>query len=75
MEETVELAESLLTCKMNASKDPVIFSSSRLAIIESLQRRMKDRGKNYTDDNMLKDVLIAKLPRDKHHSLIACITY
>ena len=67
--ETVELAESLLTCRMDGSKDPDLFFIK----IEDLQRRLKNRGKNYTDD-MLKDLIIAKLPRDKYHALITSLS-
>ena len=63
--ETVELAEAILTCKMDPIKDPDPFFIK----LESLQRRMKDRGQPYTDV-MLRDLLIAKLPRDKYHALI-----
>lgn len=65
---TVELVESLMNCKMDANKDPDYF----FVLIEDLQRRIKDRGRDYTDD-LLKDLLIAKLPRDKYHSLITSL--
>ena len=64
---TVELLQMLMSCQLEESKDPDPFFIK----IESLQRRLNNRGRNYTDD-MLKDLLIGKLPREgKYHPLIS----
>lgn len=67
--ETVELVEKLITHKMDGNKDPELFFMP----MEDLQRRLRNRGKNYTDD-MMKDLIIARLPRDKYHSLITSLS-
>ena len=46
---------------MDVDNDPDLFFIK----IENIQRRLKDRGTNYTD-LMLRDLLVvAKLPRNK----------
>lgn len=67
--EAMELLEELMTCTMvDPSKDPDLFFIK----IERLQRRLKDRGEEYSD-NMLRDLLLVKLPRDKYQGLISTI--
>lgn len=67
--EAMELLEELMTCKMvDPSKDPDLF----FVRLERLQRRLRDRGEEYSD-NKLRDLLLVKLPRDKYQGLISTI--
>jgi len=67
--ETMELIEELVSFKIaDPSKDPDLSFIK----VERLQRRLRDRGEEYTD-NMLRDLVLFKLPRDKYQGLLSTI--